>query len=297
MHRGYIKLWRKIEDSEVWSLPPLDFKVWIWLLTHAAYKPRTILMAGVTLEPGDLTTTYREIADGVAWKNIGDDDTEQKPTTKQLRTVLQHLYTLQMLAPLHTQTQGFLHLRIINWKKYQSEDDARAGVRAGVEKHELPATVPLFGTYDDTQGQGVRAGSGQGVGRVRATLKEGKNVKNEKKEPKTLVVSEDEQDVFDRWKVIVGANGKTKLDAKRLKAIRWGIDTYGLDGAMETLAGLAKDSWALEGSFSRREIEMVFRNATNVERFMNQAVTRDAGLEVGRGADKAGHGRSVNGEF
>ena len=52
MHRGYVKMWRKIEDSGLWKKdPPTALKVFQWLLMHAAWKD-TQLKDGTVLKRG-----------------------------------------------------------------------------------------------------------------------------------------------------------------------------------------------------------------------------------------------------
>lgn len=253
MSKGFVKLWRQIDDSAISKYSPLHYRVWGWLLTHAAHKSTTV--DGIDLEAGELATTYRRIAESITWE---ENRSLVTPSLQQMRTVMGTLERLGMVKiERRTSTgtatgpatglraelqQGYLHMKVLHWEDYQGQ-----------------LTTTATGLSEELQ-QGLQQGQQHYIKEVR------------KKEPKTLVVSDDEQAVFDRWKEAIGANGRTKLDPPRLKSIRWAIDNYGMDGAMEALQGLANDSWSQEGPFSRREIAMVFRDAPHIERYMNKSV-------------------------
>ena len=63
MHRGYIKLWRKMLDDEIMTNNNYLI-VWINLLLMANYKKKTIIFNGksLTLEAGQLITGREKLA-------------------------------------------------------------------------------------------------------------------------------------------------------------------------------------------------------------------------------------------
>lgn len=64
MHRGYIKIWRKIEDSFLMSDPDALW-LWIRLLLKANHKPKDFLFNGkvLTLNRGQLLTGRKSLVD------------------------------------------------------------------------------------------------------------------------------------------------------------------------------------------------------------------------------------------
>jgi hypothetical protein len=64
MHRGYIKLWRKIRDNP--RLHDPDYlSVWIWCLLEATYSDRKSILGGkeINLKPGQFTTGRRQFSE------------------------------------------------------------------------------------------------------------------------------------------------------------------------------------------------------------------------------------------
>lgn len=67
---GYIKIFRKIEDSAIWNEKPFDrLHAWMWLLLHANYADSEILYKGktVTIRRGQLVTSYDKLAEAWGW--------------------------------------------------------------------------------------------------------------------------------------------------------------------------------------------------------------------------------------
>ena len=67
---GYIKIYRKIEDSAIWNEKPYDrLHAWIWLLLHANYKEMELNYKGktVTIQRGQLVTSYDKLAEAWGW--------------------------------------------------------------------------------------------------------------------------------------------------------------------------------------------------------------------------------------
>lgn len=54
-HKGWIKLWRKIQDDWKWE-NPYHLKAWLWLLLNAEWEENN------GLKPGQLLSTTRQIA-------------------------------------------------------------------------------------------------------------------------------------------------------------------------------------------------------------------------------------------
>lgn len=57
-NQGWVKIYRKIYDNPAVSKDAEHTAIWVWLLTHAAYKEVRVDFAGkiITLSPGQLTT-------------------------------------------------------------------------------------------------------------------------------------------------------------------------------------------------------------------------------------------------
>ena len=115
---GWVKVWRRLEHSDVWELPPLTTRIWIWILIHACHEPRTVY--GVQLEPGELFTSYRSIAEAVRWRQNG---AWVVPSSKSIRWALETLSSRQALQ--HGPRQHGTWVKVLHWEDYQgnTEDD------------------------------------------------------------------------------------------------------------------------------------------------------------------------------
>jgi hypothetical protein len=139
---GWVKLWRRLEDSDIWELPPTTIKIWIWLLMHANHETRTVY--GINVEPGELITSYDSICKGIAWKEKGGHVTTATPN--QVRWAIKCLEARQTLV--RYPHQQHLHLKVLNWSKFQNTTPAPQ------QDHDRPhdnATTDSRQTHDSKQ--------------------------------------------------------------------------------------------------------------------------------------------------
>ena len=127
MHRGYVPQWRKELDSAVFTLPPLHYKVWRWIL------------ASVDWQTGVLTATSTHIGDRVAYM---ENNREYIPARKTIRTIL---YRLQDEEMIQIEVQGacnakFYHVTVCNWATYQIQNQELVTP----EKRQGNANDPIF---------------------------------------------------------------------------------------------------------------------------------------------------------
>lgn len=126
MNQGYIKLFRILKNSSLWMLDPITFKVAIYLLLEANYKPRQEFISTVGREVligrGELITSYNSIAEGCRYR---DRHNKIKTLTyAQARTSVKKLKTIGFITEVTI--ERCLHLLIENYDFYQSwSGDAR----------------------------------------------------------------------------------------------------------------------------------------------------------------------------
>ena len=112
MHRGYIKLWRRSEDSAVFKNDKL-WKLWTWCLMRAAHKTHPVeVQTGrgntvVTVEPGQFIFGRR-----AASKAVGGTPSGTWKRMLKLKT----LGNLDMQSNSH-----YSLVSIVNWELYQGE--------------------------------------------------------------------------------------------------------------------------------------------------------------------------------
>lgn len=106
VHRGYVKLWRKIQDSDVWS-DSTALHVWLYCLTRANYKQTKY--RGTVIEPGQFVFG-RESAGSA----LGIAPTTVRDAMKRLA---KWGYLRQNTA------SKFTVVTICNWDTYQQDED------------------------------------------------------------------------------------------------------------------------------------------------------------------------------
>jgi len=114
MHRGYIKLWRKIEDSEVWSDPYL-LQMWIYCLFHANWEDKWFPWKTnkgyirLHLKPGQFATG----------RDVLGEATKSNPKTAYRRLeALEKMGNIKLIK-----THNCTIVEILNWDLYQGKDE------------------------------------------------------------------------------------------------------------------------------------------------------------------------------
>lgn len=107
IEKGYILIWRKIENSWVAKNPKL-FRLWLHLLLEATHKPFKTIFNGqvITLNPGELVTGLKKIA-----KRTG-------LTERNIRTGL--LLFEKLGKTTSKTTNAGRHITICNYASYQN---------------------------------------------------------------------------------------------------------------------------------------------------------------------------------
>jgi len=111
---GWLKLWRKTLDSDVWRMSYHARCIFFWLLMSVNY------------ETGELMTSYQKIIDGVS-------STAGKPLTiKQVRVAIEGMKRADVVSKIgQTEGQKILHLKVLHWDKYQASQGQTSGQTEG----------------------------------------------------------------------------------------------------------------------------------------------------------------------
>lgn len=122
MHRGYIKLWRKIENNFLWSESRVFSRAeaWIDMLILANHKAGTIRKRGILIEVdrGEIAWSEIELANRWKWSR------------GKVRRFLSELSskTVQQIEPVMEQQNRFVtsRYRIVNYDLYHGNDTANS---------------------------------------------------------------------------------------------------------------------------------------------------------------------------
>lgn len=119
MDRGWVKLWRKTLDSEIWRMPPLYIKVWSWLLVSVDRS------TGV-LPSYSLST----IADKVSWSE--ENGRIVVPSKSYIFKILHWLEGQNALKI--TKNGQKTVLTIVNWDIYNNSNNIPVNGQKTVKK-------------------------------------------------------------------------------------------------------------------------------------------------------------------
>ena len=66
---GFVKLWRSITESSLWTMPAIDVKLFFYLVAHANWKNKkwwsSKLQRDIVIPRGSLVTSINHLAEGV----------------------------------------------------------------------------------------------------------------------------------------------------------------------------------------------------------------------------------------
>lgn len=122
---GYIKLHRGWRDSSIFRGEFSRSDAWIWLIENAAWKPTRARIKGVTVEigRGELTFAQRFMAEQWGWSKSRVDRFIAELRAEGM------IETRSKIGAIsgHKAGQGQAILKLCNYDKYQSRDEAERG--------------------------------------------------------------------------------------------------------------------------------------------------------------------------
>ena len=131
MDRGYIKIWRKTLESEVFADPTL-FKLWSYCLLKANHKSNFVSVDGIArpikIEPGEFITGRYQLHKEFYPK--------KRKNNKSPLTLWRKLEILKNMRNLNIKTMSKCSIiSIINWKDYQQNEQQMNITRTSREHH------------------------------------------------------------------------------------------------------------------------------------------------------------------
>ncbi|MBN6206239.1 DnaD domain protein [Ralstonia pickettii] len=143
--QGYIKLYRKIMDSPVWS-DPNYLKLWMYCLMKATHKEREVIAGNqvVTLEPGQFITGRESLSEDL---NKGAKP-KQKLSDSTWWRYLNNLKNWQMLHI--KKTNKFSVVSIINWHQYQ-ETEHQMNIKRTSDEHRMNTNKNVKNVNNDKE--------------------------------------------------------------------------------------------------------------------------------------------------
>jgi predicted transcriptional regulator len=116
---GFFGLWRKLFLSEIWKMPPVYLRVWLWILGDVQwkiYEAKTATQFVIYVLPGQKITSLNDIANGVSWDEWGK---EKVPNRKTISTVLEWLQNRGQINAESNNRHTFIS--VVKWDTYQAQ--------------------------------------------------------------------------------------------------------------------------------------------------------------------------------
>lgn len=149
---GYIKLSRRLLESDIWNKPPLYLKVWMYLLCQASHRPYG------NLQRGQLVTSIEKIQDAVTHK---EGAIVRRPTYEQVRNILRYMRKNAIKSAHTARVPDGVPLRVPVEKPMISIRKMNGGLLVTIEKYsqyqgavesqENPSRVPLRVPHRDAE--------------------------------------------------------------------------------------------------------------------------------------------------
>lgn len=110
MYRGYIRLWRKIDENPI-ALRPAYLSVWLFILRHANHKGKTIIWNNqkTMIKKGSFITSADKIAKGTG---------VPRGTVERILKYLENEVMIEEQT-----TKRFRLISVINYQDYQSSEE------------------------------------------------------------------------------------------------------------------------------------------------------------------------------
>jgi hypothetical protein len=115
------------------------------------------------------------------------------------------------------------------------------------------------------------------------TLGKRPNQQKRQQTAKARKISDDAiHEVFTYWREKISPRSRAILDDARRTKIGWAIHDYGIQACKQAIDGCLKSGWHMGNNPSNKkynDVELIFRHAANVERFIAMTEQRDAKQE------------------
>lgn len=133
LDEGFIKLYRKITDSDIYKMPPLYLRVFERMVIEANHKNIEIpyrenssnKYGKKLIKRGERLTSLRKIAEWVSWYERGF---LKIPNPKTISSILKYLENENMVYIYKNGNRKETHYKIVNYSVYQDKIDNKVTV-------------------------------------------------------------------------------------------------------------------------------------------------------------------------
>lgn len=149
-YRGWIKIHRRIIDSDIYQLSPLYLRVFERLIIEANHHDKEIpfkycgseTVSKKLIKRGERQTSIRQICEWVGWYEYG---LFKRPNPKTIKEILDWLVANGMIqiipSPSESNREG-THYRVMNYSDYQAKDDEEVTMKKQSSNNEETVEGP-----------------------------------------------------------------------------------------------------------------------------------------------------------
>lgn len=123
-------------ESSIWLMPPLYYRVWLYLKYNASYEPGKVPISGtgeLEVMPGQHLTSIRNIAKGVSWY---EGLKLKEPNPKTIKAILNWLMTQGMIQIKNGMgNRQYTLITLVNSSFIPIKNTNRVTANNGVKKH------------------------------------------------------------------------------------------------------------------------------------------------------------------
>ena len=133
--KGFILLYRDIDDSDIMDKPPHFRETWLWLIRNANHTGREV--NGKLIRRGELKTSVNDIIQALKWY-IGDREVHYQKW--QIHGAIKYLRRAQMITTTKT-TRGMI-VKVCNYDYYQKNSTDQRQTKTPSKETPKPKSNP-----------------------------------------------------------------------------------------------------------------------------------------------------------
>jgi len=275
---GWVKLHRKIIESDIYVMPPLYLRVFERLLLEANHQDKEIpykhpgekVATKKLIKRGERLTSIRQICEWVGWYERG---VFKAPNTKTIKTILDWLEANEMIeiCPRESNREG-THYRIINYALYQRKpnEEVITEEKLGNSKETVITPAQAGDAYNKAPVE-VTQKKQSGNSQVTVTGSKQECIKNDLrmiKKDNVYILSEDERRFFDVLSQVEGYPLDRKKDLEMYQSLTERYPELSLVEAIEGWRIYKLDKPLKKSSNARSQINNAFRNYVEWGRYL-----------------------------
>lgn len=137
-NKGFFINSRSLYESNVWYMPPIYLKIWIWIIGACNHAPRKCY--GIMIERSQMFTSYPKVIEALGFYTVGYR--KISPTKEEVRGAF-NFYTKQKMITKQRTTRGLI-VTVLNYDDYQNMKNYETHTENHSEDLPKPPKTPHY---------------------------------------------------------------------------------------------------------------------------------------------------------